>query len=79
MNLTTSSFLCTFLIVAMTYLHCWTRTRMPIRVPISFPKIGAVTTGDLDPDQILSPNLCEGNNFYTVQCSHQVWSPNLSQ
>ena len=41
------------------------------------PKMGPVTIRDLDMDR--SPRPSNGNMFYTVQCSHRVWSPNLSR
>ena len=37
------------------YVHCWTWTRILVRVPISIPKMGAVMTRDLSLDK--GPNV----------------------
>ena len=60
----------------MAYLHCRTRTRIPIRVSISIPKMDTVVIGDpsLDRDQNLS--LCNVNMFPIVQCRYWVANPN---
>ena len=58
-------------IVIMAYLHCRTRTLIPIWLGISVPKMGTAIIGNpnLGGDSNLSP--CNVNMFYIVQCSHQ--------
>ena len=51
----------------------------PDQVRLSVPKMGTVTMGDLDPDWNPSLSPCNVNSFSTAQCSHRVWSPNLSR
>ena len=59
-----------YVLDSIAYLHCRKRALIPIRVQRSVPKMGKVMIRDLD--QNLSPSLCNGNNFCTVQCSHQA-------
>ena len=42
------------------------------------PKMATVVIRDSDSDWNLSPSLCNGNSFCTLQCNHRVWnlSPN---
>ena len=56
------------------YLHC--RTRTPIGVQISVPKMGTVAIEDLSPNRDPNLSLFNGNSFCTVQCSLWVWNLN---
>ena len=68
-----------FYAIVMAYLHCWTRTLIPVWEQLSIPKMRTTAIGDVSPDRDQKLSLCNVNMFCVVQCSHQLWNPNLSR